>query len=204
MKSFNHTLNLHRPTYNCSVLLVPIQSELTAHGSRYKAAERTWIYSKHLSRDRYPASFLARRSDIQKPHVTWSLCTGVTSPRTWKTQLPLLLRVGPCLQSCCLATHWSNPIQYCHMFGWLRRGFVLVNRFIGSSLIVITNNCDTFKITVITTHTSSSIYFSCKHSAPVSQLSWALLDSPHTDLTLNRYSLYRRRTDDTDNKSCDS
>jgi hypothetical protein len=52
----------------------------------YTAAERTWTYNKHISRDRYPASLLARRSDLQK------------------TQLPLLLLVGPCLQSCCLTT----------------------------------------------------------------------------------------------------
>jgi hypothetical protein len=77
-----------------SVLLVPIRSELTAHGSRYKAAERTWTHSKHISRDRYSASLLARRVDLQK------------------TQLPLLLRVGPCLQSCCLETRYSNPLQY--------------------------------------------------------------------------------------------
>jgi hypothetical protein len=69
-----------------SVLLVPIRSELTAHGSRYIAAERTRTYSKRISRDRYPASLLARRSDLQK------------------TQLTLVLRVGPCIQRCCLAT----------------------------------------------------------------------------------------------------
>jgi hypothetical protein len=51
----------------------------------YIAAERTCTYSKHIWRDHYPASLLARRSDLQK------------------TQLPLLLRVGLCLQSCCLA-----------------------------------------------------------------------------------------------------
>jgi hypothetical protein len=32
----------------------------------------------------------------------------VTSPRAQKTQPPLTLRAGPCLQSCCLATRWSN------------------------------------------------------------------------------------------------
>jgi hypothetical protein len=52
----------------------------------YIAAERTWTYSKRISRDRYPAYLLARRSDLQK------------------IQRPLFLRVGPCLQSCCLAT----------------------------------------------------------------------------------------------------
>jgi hypothetical protein len=41
---------------------------------------------KHMSHDRYQASLLVRWSDLQK------------------TQLPLLLRVGLCLQSCCLAT----------------------------------------------------------------------------------------------------
>jgi hypothetical protein len=51
-------------------------------------------HRKHMSRDRYPASLLARRSDLQK------------------TRLPLLLRVGPCLQRCCLATRCSNQIIY--------------------------------------------------------------------------------------------
>jgi hypothetical protein len=54
----------------------------------------------------------------------------------------------------------------CHR---LKRGFGLVNRFIGSSLVVTTDNGNTFKITVIITHTlslhRSSIYFSHKHSA---------------------------------------
>jgi hypothetical protein len=45
----NHALTLHRPTSNSSVLLVPIRSELTAHGSRYIAAERTWTYSEHIT-----------------------------------------------------------------------------------------------------------------------------------------------------------
>jgi hypothetical protein len=57
-----------------SVFLVPVCSELTAHGSRYIAAEWTWTYSKHISRDHYTASVLARQSDLQK------------------IQLPLLLR----------------------------------------------------------------------------------------------------------------
>jgi hypothetical protein len=34
------------------------------------------------------------------------------SPRTRKTHLPLLLCVGPCLRSCCMATRWSNPLKY--------------------------------------------------------------------------------------------
>jgi hypothetical protein len=59
----------------------------------YIAAERIWTYSKHISRDRYPASLLACRSDLQK------------------TQIPLFLHFRECLQSCCLATRWSNPLQ---------------------------------------------------------------------------------------------
>jgi hypothetical protein len=76
-----------------SVVLVPIRTELTAHGSRYIATERTWTYSKHISHDCYSASLLARRSDLQE------------------TQLPLLLRVRPCLQSSCLAKRSSNSLQ---------------------------------------------------------------------------------------------
>jgi hypothetical protein len=65
--------------------------QITAHLSRYIAAERTWTCNKHISRDRYPASLLARRSYLQKTYVTWLLSTVVTSPRVWKTQLHLLL-----------------------------------------------------------------------------------------------------------------
>jgi hypothetical protein len=36
-------LSLHKPTSNSSVLLVPIRSEFTAHGSLYIAAKRTCI-----------------------------------------------------------------------------------------------------------------------------------------------------------------
>jgi hypothetical protein len=52
-----------------------------------------------MSQDRYPASLLARRSDLQK------------------TQLPLLFRVEPYLHSCCLATCWLNPLQYYSLSG---------------------------------------------------------------------------------------
>jgi hypothetical protein len=62
-------LSLHRQISNSSVLLVPIRSEFTAHGSRYIAAERTWTCSKHISRDRYPAGLVERRSDLQKTQL---------------------------------------------------------------------------------------------------------------------------------------
>jgi hypothetical protein len=48
----------------------------------YIAAERTWNYSEHISRDRYPASLLARRSDLQKIHHVVSVHCCVTSLRT--------------------------------------------------------------------------------------------------------------------------
>jgi hypothetical protein len=73
-----------------SLLLIPICSELTAHGSHDTAAEQTWTYSKHISCDHYPASLLAHQCDLQK------------------TQIPLLLCVGLCLQISFLATCWLN------------------------------------------------------------------------------------------------
>jgi hypothetical protein len=42
-------------------------------------------------------------------HVITTYCC-VMSPRTRKTQLSLLLRVGPCLHSCFLETRFSNPL----------------------------------------------------------------------------------------------
>jgi hypothetical protein len=74
-------------------LLLLVTAWMNSVSLAYIVAEWTWTYSKHISRDSYPASILVRRSDL---HIT---------------QLPLLLRVGPCLQSCCLATRWSNPLQ---------------------------------------------------------------------------------------------
>jgi hypothetical protein len=51
-------------------------------------------------------------------------------------------------------------VWYCHVSQWLRRRFGLVNQFIGSSLVVAKNNCNTFKITVIITHTSGLLFTS--------------------------------------------
>jgi hypothetical protein len=77
----------------------------------YIAAEWMWTYSNHISRDHYPASLLVLRLDLQKIRHVVTVHCHVSSPHTRKTQLPLL-RVGPCLQICCMATHWSNPLQY--------------------------------------------------------------------------------------------
>jgi hypothetical protein len=54
----------------------------------------------------------------------------------------------------------SSVVIYCQVFPWLRRGFELVNRFIGSYLVVTTISSYTLKITVtiahVTSHTNSS------------------------------------------------
>jgi hypothetical protein len=47
--------------------------------------------------------------------------------------------------------------RYCHMFQWLSRGFGLVNRFIGSSLVVTTITSYTIRITVTIPHVRSHI-----------------------------------------------
>jgi hypothetical protein len=71
--------------------------------------------------------------------------------------------------------------KHCHVFEWLRRVFGLVSRFIGSSLLVTTNNCSTFKITVIITHKvfnshlkSSHVFFNYELPVAVSyrELNW--------------------------------
>jgi hypothetical protein len=116
-------LSIHRLTSNSSSITVAISYwELTCllvhmllpllpfvtHNSlmnyvTYIATEQPWTYSKNISCDRYPDSLLARWLDLQK------------------TQLPLLLRVELCLQSCCLATLWSNTLQYISsiMYQWV-------------------------------------------------------------------------------------
>jgi hypothetical protein len=55
---------------------------------------------------------------------------------------------------------WPNfyslqGLLYCHVFQWLRRGFGLLNRFIGSSLVVSTINYYILKITVTIAHVTS-------------------------------------------------
>jgi hypothetical protein len=77
---------------------------VTCNCFSYIDEEGTWTYSKHTSCDRCPASLLARRSDLQKTHVTLSLSTVVTSSRTRKTRLPILSRdlATDCLPRVCL------------------------------------------------------------------------------------------------------
>jgi hypothetical protein len=89
-KSSKHTLNLHRLT-SCTLLQL--------RTSRGYLLPRTDSSLNRMNSVTYIAKEVTRITGN-----TW------TSPRTRKTQPPLLLRVGPCLQSCCLATRWSNPL----------------------------------------------------------------------------------------------
>jgi hypothetical protein len=73
---------------------------------------------------------------------------------------------------------------YFHVFEWLRRGFGLANRFIGSSLVVTKNNCNTFKITVIIIHKvfnshvkSSQVFYEIPVAVPYRELNWTQLES---------------------------
>jgi hypothetical protein len=66
-------------------------------------------------------------------------------------------------------------ITYCHVFQWIRRGFELLNRFIGSSLAVTTISY-TIKITVtiahVTSHTKSSNSSSGHIAVPLQLRNW--------------------------------
>jgi hypothetical protein len=86
-------LSLHRPTSSSSsttsfswlspCLLVRVLLRLlfvTCKSFTFISEERTWTYSKYISCDRYPASLLARRSDLQKTrHVITIKCCDVTT-----------------------------------------------------------------------------------------------------------------------------
>jgi hypothetical protein len=50
---------------------------------------------------------------------------------------------------------WHPLHTYCHVYQWIRREYGLVNRFIGYSQLVTTNNCNALKITVIITNVKS-------------------------------------------------
>jgi hypothetical protein len=122
IKASNHTLSLHRPTstWLSPYLLVSVLPLLfvTCNCFTYVAERRTCTYSKYISRDRYPASLLVRRWDLQKTHITWPptstwrhgghgkqslLYCRVRIFRAWPTDNVILLRVGTCLLSCGLA-----------------------------------------------------------------------------------------------------
>jgi hypothetical protein len=72
------------------------------------------------------------------------------------------------------------------VFLWLRREFELTIGFIWSSLVVTTNNCNTFKITVIKTQ-KVSIHTLSLHTSSTNS-PWLVL--PRTELNCWCYSRY--------------
>jgi hypothetical protein len=106
--------------------------------------------------------------------------------------------------------------KYCHVFQRLRRGFGLVNRLIGSSLVVTTISSYTLKITVtiahVTPHTLNLLilllatlqfpwnFGTQVKSIPIPVFSHIL--SART--TLRKHSLLLRSADHTENKSRDN
>jgi hypothetical protein len=72
------------------------------------------------------------------------------------------------------------------VLGWLIHGFGLTIKFIGSSLVVTTNNCNTFKITIIITHKSSihmlSLHRSICNSSSTTNLPWLSPTENRTEL----------------------
>jgi hypothetical protein len=115
--------------------------------------------------------------------------------------------------------HWTvkvtiNTSIYCHVFQWLRREFGLVNRFIGSSLVVNTISSYTLKITVtiahVTSHTKSTNASSGHAAVPLElrnssevPFPYSLISSRHGPRTENTVLLLRS-ADDTENKSRDN
>jgi hypothetical protein len=99
MKSLNRMLNLHRLS-SCTLQL------RTSHGYLLPRTDSS------LNRTNSITHIAEERTHITG-NVMWPTTHRcLTSPRTPKTQLPLFLCVGPCLQRCCLATRWSNPLHY--------------------------------------------------------------------------------------------
>jgi hypothetical protein len=67
----------------------------------------------------------------------------------------------------CVINIWWAISLYFHVFQWLRRGFGLVNRFIGSSLVVLTVSSYSLKITVTITLVTSNTKSSNSSSGPI-------------------------------------
>jgi hypothetical protein len=100
--------------------------------------------------------------------------------------------------------------EYSHVFQWLRRGFGLVNRFIGSSLVVTTIISYTLKITVttahVTSHTKSSNSSSGHIAVPLELNSHSRIFSYPlgTDHAQKTQVLLLRSAEHTENESRDS
>jgi hypothetical protein len=101
IKSSNHTLNLHILT-SCFLPQLRTSRGYLLPTTDYSLNRKNYV--------KYTAEELKLITGNTCHLTTTHRC--VTSPRTRKAQPPLLLRVGPCLQGCYLATRWSNPLQY--------------------------------------------------------------------------------------------
>jgi hypothetical protein len=130
---FNHSSSLHRPTSSSSTtnfpwlspcllvrVLLPILL-VACNRFAYIAEERIWTLSKHISRDRYPASLLARQSDIQKIcHVIIIRCCDVTADTdkttssivAWTSNGLFTKNLSSCLPTLCLAICVHVTILY--------------------------------------------------------------------------------------------
>jgi hypothetical protein len=109
----------------------------------------------------------------------------------------------------------ENWIEYCRVYGWLRRGFGLVNRFIRSLLVSTVISSYTLKISVTITHvtsytkssTSSRGYYAVplelRDSSEVNSHSRILSYPLHGRRTKIRVPLLRS-ADHTENKSRDN
>jgi hypothetical protein len=77
----------------------------------------SYILSARTTHRKHSPSIVARRRRHRKHvwrvrlRVHWSV-TGTGRSGLHRKQPDLLLRVGPCLQSCFLATRWSNPLHH--------------------------------------------------------------------------------------------
>jgi hypothetical protein len=78
----------------------------------------------------------------------------------------------------CLHCLWSLLKLYCHVYQWLKRGFGLMNRFIGSSLVVTTISFYTLKVTVTIAHKFFNVCYTSQLN-PHNSFPWRLrvLDS---------------------------
>jgi hypothetical protein len=115
-KSSNHTLSLHRPTsYSSSPTNFPRlssteNSELNSvrHSSFFNVTPLHESHGKHR--------ILLLRMHVYS-YVVWqqtsySSVLLLSEDSIEKTQFPYYCCLYSCLQSSCLATRWSNPLQY--------------------------------------------------------------------------------------------
>jgi hypothetical protein len=85
-------------------------SELTAHSSRYIAAAWTIQKSQFCCCIRKTIEKMSHLILTSPIHWRADCCLATSCKHSFIEIQLLLLRNVPCLQSCCLATRWSNPL----------------------------------------------------------------------------------------------